>query len=182
MGKVIAIVTMLSMGFIATAPVQASAAAADKSSALEIPVVGTTSNGGTFQGNAQITGFAVDGNNVVAVGTITGLVNGTQGLASTFTAVVSPATTSTTTPAQVPGAQTATACQPVNLVLTPGNLNILGFVVTISNPMVLNVTAVPGTGNLSNLVCGAASLVNGGAAGQPLADRLNQILATLNGL
>ena len=55
---------------------------------LQVPVTGTTSNGGTFQGTATITDFAVDGKNVVATGTIVGIVNGTQSIVSTFSAPI----------------------------------------------------------------------------------------------
>lgn len=66
------------------------AAAKDKpaNALLQVPVTGTTSNGGTFQGTATITDFAVDGKNVVATGTIVGIVNGTQSIVSTFSAPI----------------------------------------------------------------------------------------------
>lgn len=180
MKKVIAIVTMLSLGLIGMAPLTAVVEAKDQSSsALAVPIVGTTSTGGTFQGTAQITGFAVDGNNVVAVGTITGLVNGTQSIVSTFTAVVNPPPAANAAPT----AQAAAACQILNLVLGPINLNILGLVISIPNPVVLNITAVPGAGNLlGNLLCSVANLLNGGGAVQQIADLLNQIIGILNGL
>ena len=67
--------------------------------------------------------------------------------------------------------------------LGPLNLNILGLVVSIPNPIVLNITAVPGAGNLlGNLLCSVANLPNGGGALQQVADLLNQILGILNGL
>lgn len=179
MKKVIAIVTMLSFALIGATPRTAVAAPKGNVAVFEVPLVGTTSNGGTFQGTAQITGFAVDGNNVVAVGTITGLINGTQSIASTFSAVVGPAQAASTAPT----AQAPTACQILNLVLGPINLNILGLVVSIPNPVVLNITAVPGAGNLlGNLLCSVANLLNGGGAVQQIADLLNQILGILNGL
>ena len=67
------LIAALMFGTVGTLP----AAAKDKSSsALQVPVSGTTSTGGTFQGTATITGFAVDGQNVVAIVTIAGIVNG----------------------------------------------------------------------------------------------------------
>jgi len=167
---------ILALGTIASVPV---AAKDNTAPALQVPVVGTTSSGGTFQGTAVITGFAVSGNNVVAVGTISGVVNGSQSFVSTFSAPVAlPSTT-----AAAPAAQAAQACQLLNLVLGPLNLNVLGLVISIPNPIVLNITAVPGAGNLlGNLLCDVANLLNGGGALQQIANLLNQILAILNGL
>lgn len=180
MKKVIAIATMLSFGLIGAVPMTAVAAPKDKTPALDFPVVGTASNGGAFQGTAEITSFAVDGNNVVAIGTISGLVNGTQSIVSTFSAVVGPPQAAG---AATPTAQPAAGCQILNLVLGPINLNVLGLVVSIPNPVVLNITAVPGAGNLlGNLLCSVTNLLNGGGAVQQIADLLNQILGILNGL
>jgi len=79
------LIAALMFGTVGTLP----AAAKDKSSsALQVPVSGTTSTGGTFQGTATITGFAVDGQNVVAIGTIAGIVNGNQSIFTTFTVPV----------------------------------------------------------------------------------------------
>jgi hypothetical protein len=171
----IGLASTLSFGTLAAVP----AAAKDKTASFEVPVVGTTSTGGTFQGTAVITGFAVDGQNVVATGTISGIVNGVQSVVSTFTAPVAlPSTT-----AAAPTAQAAVGCQILNLVLGPINLNVLGLVISIPNPVVLNITAVPGAGNLlGNLLCSVANLLNGGGALQQIADLLNQILGILNGL
>jgi hypothetical protein len=176
----VGLIAALALGTVGTLPV--AAAAKDKSgSGFQVPVTGTTSNGGTFQGTATITGFAADGQNVVAVGTISGVVNGAQSFVSTFSAPVTmPKTTGTAAPQ---AAQAAAACQILNLVLGPLNLNILGLVVSIPNPIVLNITAVPGAGNLlGNLLCSVANLLNGGGAVQQVADLLNQILDILNGL
>ena len=183
----VGLIAALMLGTMATLP----AAAKDKSgSALQVPVSGTTSTGGTFQGTATITGFAVDGQNVVAVGTIAGIANGNQSIVTTFSApVAQPSATaqaavvpaSATQAAAVP--QAAAACQILNLVLGPLNLDVLGLVVTIPNPIVLNITAVPGAGNLlGNLLCAVTNLLNGTGPVQQIADLLNQILGILNGL
>jgi hypothetical protein len=170
------LVAALTLGNMLAVPL----AAKDKSaSTLEVPVVGTTSAGGTFQGTAVITGFAVSGKDVVAVGTVTGLVNGQQSVISTFTAVVKQGTSE----AAAAAAQPAAACNILNLVLGPLNLNVLGLVISIPNPIVLNITAVPGAGNLlGNLLCAVANLLNGGGALQEIANLLNQILGILAGL
>jgi len=177
------LVTALAFGSLGTLPL----AAKDKSTnaALQVPVTGTTSNGGTFQGTATITDFAVDGQNVVATGTITGVINGTQSIVSTFSAPITqaPATAGVAASAAAPTQAAAAACPILNLVLGPVNLNILGLVVSIPNPIVLNITAVPGAGNLlGNLLCSVANLLNGGGALQQIADLLNQILGILSGV
>jgi len=183
----VGLISALMFGAVATVP----AAAKDRSgSALQVPVSGTTSTGGTFQGTATITGFAVDGQNVVAVGTITGIVNGTDSIITTFSApVMQPSATAQAAVSQAAIAQAAAApqaaaaCQILNLVLGPLNLNILGLVVTIPNPIVLNITAVPGAGNLlGNLLCAVTNLLNGAGPVQQIANLLNQILDILNGL
>ena len=59
----------------------------------------------------------------------------------------------------------AQGCQILDLTLGPLNLNVLGLVVTL-NQVHLNITAVPGPGNLlGNLLCGVAHLLDGPNAG-----------------
>ena len=56
-------------------------------------------------------------------------------------------------------ANAVAGCQILNLVLGPLNLNLLGLVVTL-NQVHLNITAVPGAGNLlGNLLCAVANLL-----------------------
>jgi hypothetical protein len=80
-------------------------------------------------------------------------------------------------------AANAAACDILNLVLGPLDLNILGLRVQL-NQVVLDITAVPGAGNLlGNLLCAVAGLLDGsplaGLLGQ-LQTLLNQILGALN--
>ena len=61
------------------------------------------------------------------------------------------------------------------------NINLLGLVVTL-NQVTLNITAVPGAGNLlGNLLCAVVGLLNGGGLGglTSIAALLNEILAAL---
>jgi hypothetical protein len=70
----------------------------------------------------------------------------------------------------------------LHLVLGPLNLNLLGLQVTL-NQVVLDITAIPGPGNLlGNLLCAVANLLNDNAAAAALAGLLNQILGILSGL
>jgi hypothetical protein len=59
-------------------------------------------------------------------------------------------------------------------------------VITVPNPIVVNITAVPGSGNLlGNLLCAVANLLNGGSLTgilDTLVADLNSILAALAGL
>lgn len=80
-------------------------------------------------------------------------------------------------------AANAAACDILNLVLGPLDLNILGLRIQL-NRVVLDITAVPGAGNLlGNLLCAVAGLLDGtplaGLLGQ-LQTLLNQILGALN--
>jgi hypothetical protein len=80
-------------------------------------------------------------------------------------------------------ASSAAACDILNLVLGPLDLNILGLRIQL-NRVVLDITAVPGAGNLlGNLLCAVVGLLDGsplaGLLGQ-LRTLLNQILGLLN--
>jgi len=74
------------------------------------------------------------------------------------------------------------ACQVLNLVLGPINLNLLGLVVR-TNQINVRIDAVPGAGNLlGNLLCGITGILNPtGALGQ-LTGALNQLTAALNAI
>jgi hypothetical protein len=71
------------------------------------------------------------------------------------------------------------ACQVLNLVLGPINLNLLGLVVR-TNQINVRIDAVPGAGNLlGNLLCSITNLLNPGSlSGTPLG-QLTQILNAL---
>lgn len=79
------------------------------------------------------------------------------------------------------------SCPILNLVLGPLNLNLLGLQVDL-NQVVLDITAVPGAGNLlGNLLCSVAGLLDGPlggllGAGGLLSNLLNNITGLLGGL
>jgi hypothetical protein len=81
------------------------------------------------------------------------------------------------------GAASLAACDILNLVLGPLDLDILGLQVHL-NRVVLDIVAVAGAGNLlGNLLCAVAGLLDGGPlAGilTNLTNLLNQILGALN--
>ena len=73
-------------------------------------------------------------------------------------------------------ARSANACDILNLVLGPLDLNVLGLEIKLQR-VVLDITAVPGAGNLlGNLLCAVAGLLDGG----PLAGLLGQLRGLLN--
>lgn len=131
-----------------------------------------TSALGSFSGLFDITRFAVQQGQVVAIGTLTGTVKDATG------AVVGTVDQALTLPV-LPG-QSSGSCQILDLVLGPLDLNLLGLVVHLDT-VHLNITAQQGSGNLlGNLLCAVANLLNGnGNALGRLTKLLNQILGAL---
>jgi hypothetical protein len=79
--------------------------------------------------------------------------------------------------AATPSSATGT-CSILHLVLGPLDLNLLGLHVHL-NRVVLDITAIPGAGNLlGNLLCAVAGLLDGSALG-PIATALQNLLAAL---
>jgi hypothetical protein len=87
--------------------------------------------------------------------------------------------------AAFPPAPGAGACNVINLVLGPLDLNVLGLQVHL-NEVVLNIVAQSGAGQLlGNLLCGVAGLLDPGPLSgllTQLQGLLNQILGALGGL
>jgi hypothetical protein len=135
-------------------------------------VHGKADNGAVFNGKYTITKFqpGADGG-VDAVGNLTGKWSGPGAPTGDVSQVV-------TMP--VNQQQTQASCQVLDLVLGPLNLDLLGLVVHLDT-VHLNITAVPGAGNLlGNLLCSVAGILDGTGTGS-LLDVLNQILGQLLG-
>jgi hypothetical protein len=114
----------------------------------------------------SMTGVQLVNGVLTAVGTITGNVPTPTG------DVVGSTTQAVSAPVQV-----SASCEILNLVLGPLDLNLLGLVVHLDQ-VVLNITAVPGAGNLlGNLLCSVANLLNSGG---PLSTLLNNVVSLLN--
>lgn len=133
---------------------------------------GTDPTSGTFSGVVTITNFTNDGTQLLA----NGVVNGTLIKDGTSNVITNQAVS-------FPVAGIDPNCQILNLVLAPLDLNLLGLTVHL-NQVVLNITAVPGAGNLlGNLLCDVANLLNSGGTLSNLLGEvgtlLNQILAAL---
>ena len=81
----------------------------------------------------------------------------------------------------MPGtAVTVPACDILNLVLGPLDLNLLGLEIHLDQ-VVLDIVAQPGPGNLlGNLLCAVAGLLDGGPLGGLLTEILGQISDLLN--
>lgn len=160
--------------FVAPAPALAQQGQA-MPAGFSIPI-----NQGTFNGTLRITGFAVQNNALVASGIVTGSVATATGITSVVRTVTLPVSATQTT-AAAPAAVTAASCGVLHLELGPLDLDLLGLVVHLDK-VVLDISAVPGAGNLlGNLLCQVVNLFNTGGALTQIASLLNQILAILGG-
>lgn len=151
------------------APFSASAAPSTaKSSAVQVPVTGTAADGVVFEGVYTINRFAVQGGQLVAVGTLTG----------TLTDVLGNVLGTVTQAVAIPVAADG-SCQILHLELGPLDLDLLGLQVHLDQ-VVLDITAQSGAGNLlGNLLCAVAGLLDSNGALSSIARLLNQILGQL---
>jgi hypothetical protein len=150
-------------------PIAASAHTARPATAVKslqnIPVTGKAQNHKSFTGSYSVDRFVTRHGKTFAVGTLTGNVGHKRVQQSN---VAIPAHVQ---PAPAGAAQAAAACPILHLVLGPVNLNLLGLHLTLgggtlaNQPIVLDLTAVSGSGNLlGNLLCGVSNLLNGTGA------------------
>ncbi|HKU19585.1 MAG TPA: hypothetical protein VJQ50_01130 [Terriglobales bacterium] len=124
----------------------------------------TTSTTGTLTG-IKVTSITSTGSGLVASGLAT-VVTSTGTLIGSFTnATLDPSGT----------------CPILHLTIGPINLNLLGLVVSVPNPIVVDITAQAGPGNLlGNLLCNVANLLNQSPAPlTQIAGLLQQILSLL---
>lgn len=127
---------------------------------------------GSFQGVFDITRFVVEDGQLVAVGTLSGVVRDAAGT------VIGNITNQILSLPILLG-QTTGTCDILHLVLGPLDLNLLGLVVHLDQ-VVLDITAEQGPGNLlGNLLCAIAGLLDRGGPLQGLAALLNNILRVL---
>ncbi len=137
----------------------AGAVAAAQPAATTLPVTGTLPDGTAFTGTlSNLSTSVVDG-----VVQLTGTISGTNLPAG-----------GTTFTAPIQDLAATQGCRILTLDLGPLNLDLLGLVIDLA-PVSLDITAVPGAGNLlGNLLCAVAGLFDG--AGSPL----DGIVALLN--
>ena len=155
-------------------------------------VTGEAKNGATFAGQYTVKRFAVGNDKVKAVGTLTGTLTKKSGSTKAVSergvripvnlaasqaknASAQPTTSGTK-------ATSVVSCDVLHLVLGPLDLDLLGLVVHLDR-VVLDITAVPGAGNLlGNLLCAIVGLLDGtgiGGLSGILTNLLNALLGIL---
>ena len=172
-------VALLAVALLASAVVAlttAPTAASEPTIAINEPCTltqGTPTNvddlAGTFVGTLEVTRFAVQNGQLVLRGVLSG----------TCTAISDPTqfVTINNQAVNVPVADLAAqqSCRILDLTLGPLHLDLLGLVVDLSQ-VDLDITAVPGAGNLlGNLLCAIAGLLDQGQT-NVVAQLLNQLL------
>jgi len=177
--RLAALVATLSCALLLGAAGSAAAATTPQLS-QQVPISGVVKKTGKkFTGTFTIQRFAKKGDGLVAVGRLT-----TRLKHRRVSKVVSlpadvtnqAATTAQTTPPITP---TAGACQILNLVLGPIDLNLLGLRVR-TNQIRLLVEGVPGAGNLlGNLLCGLTGILDPPTLANTPLGQLAQILNAL---
>jgi hypothetical protein len=161
----LATAALLSAGLASTAT-----AAPPTRQAVAVPITGTAP-GQTFAGTLNIERFTGQNGQLAAVGTVVGT------LTNTTTGALTPVNQAVTMPVNL--AQSAASCEILDLVLGPLDLNLLGLTVHLDT-VHLNITAVPGAGNLlGNLLCAVAGLLDGPSPLNGVAALLNRLLAIL---
>lgn len=177
-GVVLAMVCAAALMVPVAAGAKTSHATTQATSMKAMPVTGTAHNGKPFTGHFTVTQFVTRHGTTFALGQLTGRLGhrriGARQVAIPVTAPGAAPTTGVTQAAVV-------ACPVLHLVLGPLNLNLLGLTVSL-NQVVLDITAIPGAGNLlGNLLCSVANLLNTQSIlGQELTGLLNIVQQLLN--
>ena len=172
----LALAALMAVTFtLGTVAAPASAQQNQPGAGLVIPAVtgpllqGTQQVGELTDGSLVVTRLRERGGQLLATGTLTGTAQGQpviQQFADVPVTLVDP---------------NGGACDILNLDLGPLNLDLLGLVVDLS-PVSLDVTALPGPGNLlGNLLCAVVGLLDGNPAGG-LNGILNELLGIINRL
>jgi hypothetical protein len=155
---------------------------------MKAPVVARTDDG-WFRGRFVPSGFEVVGDQVLAHGSVTGLVHkkgeGTTKVSEEVTLPVLPSgDTGTAGQAVSRGglavAAAAATCDVLNLVLGPLDLNLLGLEIHLDT-VVLDIVANPAGGLLGELLCAVANLLSEGPREDLLA-RLTGLLEQILGV
>jgi hypothetical protein len=139
-----------------------------------VPVTGKSKSGKTFRGTYAIDRFRSSHGDLVSVGTLRGRL-GQRRVPATEVAMPAALSGAPST-AQLP--PIPNACEILNLVLGPINLDLLGLVVR-TNRINVRIDAVPGPGNLlGNLLCAITGILDPQAtSARQLAPALNALLA-----
>lgn len=150
-----------------TSAAPSAVAAAPSTTATATSTINETIDGvGTFVGTFTPTGFSTQNGQLAVTGVVEGVLTTTEGTAVPVTQTVTTV---------VENATANNACTILTLDLGPLHLDVLGLVVDL-NQVELDITAVPGAGNLlGNLLCAVAGLLDGGQL-SGLATLLNRLL------
>lgn len=158
------------VGMVHTAP-DAYAAKGGGGSELGAPITGTFTDAlggtGTFAGTVTIESFKTVGDQLVAVGTVSGKLTDSLGhlIGTVRDVVVNLLVTGATG-----------SCEILRLDLGPLDLDLLGLQVHLSD-VLLTITAQAGAGNLlGNLLCAIAGLLDAGGPLTALVDLLNALV------
>src|SRR5687768_7663152 len=122
-----------------------ASAAPPQGTPLSFPVNVGSADQGTFNGTLKIAKFAVSNGTLVASGALSGTLTDENAVTTAIYRTV-------TLPVNLPGMAKAAAvggigCEILHLELGPLDLDLLGLVVHLDR-VVLDITAVPGAGNL----------------------------------
>jgi hypothetical protein len=144
-----------------------AAAATSATDFANVPVAGTLAGGRTFRGTLDITRFAVQDRQVVALGSLTGVVRDAGGNVIHRVADV---------PVAIPLSHGRGTCRILHLEIGPVDLDLLGLVIHI-NRIVIDITAHRGPGQLlGNLLCALAHLLDGTVPNSVLSNLLTAVV------
>jgi len=184
----LAVLLALASAFI-FAPFSAVAAPKDKKPLKNIPVAGVLADGGTFNGEVSIKKFGYDQATGLWVsgilkGTATSADGTTQDINRSFSKVhatlSSGGTASSANGVSAFAVTQQAACGILDLDIGAIHLDLLGLVIDLA-PIHLDITAVPGAGNLlGNLLCAVAGLLDPNSGLLTLINNLTQLLNLLN--
>jgi hypothetical protein len=164
-------------------PVSSTAASlkSERAAGLSFPLAAVSDTQGTFNGTLRIFRFGVQDGALVASGLVTGTLVDENGVVTAVARTVTvPMIATTASAARGDAAAAVIACDVLHLELGPLDLDLLGLVVHLDK-VVLDITAVPGAGNLlGNLLCAITNLLNGGGPLTAIANLLNQLLDILS--
>jgi len=143
-----------------------------------VDMTGKAKNGKKFTGTYTIDRFTRRGGKQYAVGTLKGRLKGRRVSRENVRIPVALERHQAAGASQLPN-PTPGACQILDLVLQPIDLNLLGLRVATSRIELL-IEAVPGPGALlGNLLCGITGILDPQAASRPTASQLTRVLNAL---
>ncbi len=172
MNRFVALTLALVMAVYAFAPVGVAAQQAGQNNPNNLTVTGTASTGQVFNGVLDITRFAVQNGQIVAIGQLTGTITNTVNGVTTIVGQVSQLVTLPVTPGQA-------TTEILNLQIGAISLNLLGLQIDLA-PISLVITAQQGAGNLlGNLLSAVAGLLDRGGPLTGITGLLNNILRAL---